>query len=78
MKIVSLKRRLAGTIIDKVLILFLFVFSSMLFCSGHPGAELGTFIGLTVRKYNKIESSKTIYERSIETQKFRPIGQNGW
>ena len=78
MKIVSLKRRLAGTIIDKVLILFLFVFLSIVFCSGHPGAEFGTFMATIElgKNYNEIESNKTIYERDIETRKF--LKENGY
>lgn len=70
MNIISLKRRLASTIIDKMVILFLFVIVAIIFCAGEPGAELGTFTYLTSVEYNKMESEKTIYQRSMELNQF--------
>lgn len=70
MNIISLKRRLASTIIDKVVILFLFVVVAIIFCSGIPGAELGAFTYLTSVGYNKMESEKTMYQRDMELNQF--------
>lgn len=75
MNIVSLKRRLLGTIIDKVLILLLFVIVSLIFSEGHPGGGLGTFMGLLNRGYKKIESVKTMHEQHVENTKF--MKENG-
>lgn len=76
MNIVSLQRRLVSTIIDKIIILFLFVAVAIIFCSGAPGAELGAFTFLTSREYNIIESEKTIKERGMELDRF--IKANGY
>lgn len=76
MNIVSLRRRFASTIIDKVLILFLFVIFAMIFCSGSPGAELGTFTGNISRKYKEIESKRTIYEQQKDIERF--MKENGY
>lgn len=76
MNIVSLQRRLAATLIDKVLILFLFVIVALIFCSGHPGAELGTFTYSTSVKYKKIESKRTLYETQLDNKKY--IEENGY
>ena len=76
MNIVSLQRRLAATLIDKVLILFLFVIVALIFCSGHPGAALGTFTYSTSVKYKKIESKRTLYETQLDNKKY--IEENGY
>lgn len=76
MNIVSLQRRLAATLIDKVLILFLFVIVALIFCSGRPGAELGTFTYSTSVEYKKIESKRTLYETQLDNKKF--IEENGY
>lgn len=76
MNIVSLQRRLAATLIDKVVILFLFVIVALIFCSGHPGAELGTFTYSTSVEYKKIESKRTLYETQLDNKKF--IEENGY
>ena len=70
MNIVSLTPRMLGTIIDKVLILLLFVVVSLIFSEGHPGGGLGTFMGLLNRDYKKIESVKTMHEQHVENSKF--------
>ena len=76
MNIISLQRRLAATLIDKGLILFLFVIVALIFCSGHPGAELGTFTYSTSVEYKKIESKRTLYETQLDNKKF--IEENGY
>lgn len=76
MNIISLQRRLAATLIDKGLILFLFVIVALIFCSGHPGAELGTFTYSTSVEYKKIESKRTLYETQLYNKKF--IEENGY
>ena len=75
MNIVSLTRRLFGTVIDIVLISSLFVIVSLTFSEGHPGGGLGTFMGLLNRGYNKIESVKTMHEQHVENTKF--MKENG-
>ena len=70
MNTVSLGRRFASTLIDKLVIFVLFVFFALIFRSGVPGTELGTFFGLTGRPYKQIESTKTIYERNVENRDF--------
>jgi len=67
---------LAATLIDKTIILFLFVIVALIFCSGHPGAELGTFTYSTSVEYKKIESKKTLYETQLDNKKF--IEENGY
>ena len=68
MNIVSLGRRFASTLIDKLLIFVLFVITALILSSGVPGAELGTFTGLLGRPYKQIESTKTIYEHNVESR----------
>ena len=70
MNTVSLGRRFASTLIDKLVIFVLFVFFALIFRSGVPGAELGTFFGLMERPYKQIESTKTIYEGNVENRDF--------
>ena len=76
MNLVSLQRRLVATLIDKVLILFLFVIVALIFCSGPSGVELGTFTALTSVKYKKIESKRTLYETHLDNKKFSE--ENGY
>lgn len=76
MNIVSLQRRLVSTIIDKVFILLLFVMVSLLFSSGYPGGELGTFSYTTGVEYKKIESERTLYQTNIDSKKF--MEENGY
>lgn len=70
MNTVSLGRRFASTLIDKLVIFVLFVFFALIFSSGVPGAELGTFTGLMGRPYKQIESTKTIYEKNVKNRDF--------
>lgn len=76
MNIVSLQRRLVSTIIDKIVILFLFVVVAIIFCSGAPGAELGTFTYLTSKAYNEMETEKTLWDHSMELNQF--MKENGY
>lgn len=66
MKPMSIGHRLTSTIVDKVFILLIFVVTAMAFCSGRPGSELGIFVGELSSEYNKIESTKSIYESNKE------------
>lgn len=76
MNIVSLQRRLCCTIIDKTIILFLFVVTALIFRSGLPGSELGTFLYTASVEYKKIESNMTLYESNMDTKKF--MEENGF
>jgi hypothetical protein len=49
---------------------------ALIFCSGHPGAELGTFTYSTSVEYKKIESKRTLYETQLDNKKF--IEENGY
>ena len=70
MKPMQLGHRLASTIVDKIIILILFVGTAMTFCSGRPGSELGTFVGKLSSEYNKIESTKSIYKSNKEVDDY--------
>lgn len=76
MKIVSLRRRLVCTIIDKVFIFLLFIIVSYLCCSGYPGGEFGIFSHTVELEYEKIESEKTIYQNNLDVKKY--MEENGY
>ena len=76
MNVVSIKRCLASTIVDKVFILLLFVIVSLICCSGLPGGELGVFAYTTSVKYKEIESQKTLYQTNLDSKKF--LEDNGY
>ena len=63
MEKISILIRLVSTIIDKVLIILMFVVLALI-CKGNSrfGAELGTFCGISSKSYNNIISDETIHE----------------
>lgn len=63
--ILSLERRIASTMIDKIAIAAIFLTVGMTLCSGKSGSELGTFIGLSSWEPKEIKKASFKTEKRI-------------